>query len=87
MAQIGIQGRVLGVQDVSEGTFFFVQTVTGDFEKLYNQGGQFDFIEVGAMGIFYVEGMPVWNPFRGNWEAVPRIIKFSGADSYSEELV
>lgn len=85
MDLIEISGKVLGVQDATNGTFFWVQTEAGLFEQLYNQEGKFDFIEVGTTGTFYADGLPIWNPVLGNWGVIPRVIKFEEGNLYNED--
>lgn len=77
MDMVEITGEVVGVKDATNGTFFLVQTESGGYEKLYDYLWQYDFIEVGTVGTFLVDGLPRWNPCTESWEAIIRIVKFA----------
>ena len=85
MNLVRIIGTVLDVQDAPNGTFFFIQTSTGGFQKLYNHLRKFEFVKVGTKGTFYVDGLPTLNPRRGNWEAIPRIVNFIEGNPHEED--
>lgn len=64
MDMVEIIGTVVGVKDATNGTFFLVRTETGGYEKLYDFLWQYEFIGVGTVGTFLVDGLPRWNPCR-----------------------
>ena len=67
---------VIGAHGGPNGNFFLVKIETGSFEKLYDYGWEYDFIEVGSTGTFLIDGLTLLNPYTGCLESIPRVIKF-----------
>lgn len=68
-------GTVVGVKKEENGSFIFVKTDEGSFERLFDDGCEYRYLEVGTTGTFLVDGLTVFSTTY-NLDTRLRLLKF-----------